>query len=214
MSKSTIFDISLALHPALPVWPGDPPAVIEQTQAMTRGDSYNSSRLQCSLHWGTHIDAPFHLIQNSWSIDQIPTEILLGKVQVVDVGETPSITRSILDEYQLKSQERIIFKTGNSHFWNENPLKFHPEFTALTADAAEYLLQLGVRLVGIDYLSLDSYESKDLPVHKILYRKNVVGVEGLDLRKVSPGEYDLICLPLKVLHGDGAPARVLLIKNN
>jgi arylformamidase len=214
MSKSTIFDISLPLHSALPVWPGDPSAVIEQTQAIDRGDLYNSSRLQCSLHWGTHIDAPFHLIQSSWSIDQIPAEILLGKVQVLDVGESPSITRTVLVEYKLKSQERIIFKTGNSRFWDEKPLKFHPEFTALTADAAEYLLQLGVRLVGIDYLSLDSYESKDLPVHKILYRKNVVGVEGLDLRKVSPGEYDLVCLPLKVLRGDGAPARVMLIKNN
>lgn len=214
MPKSNIIDISLPLHPALPVWPGDPPAIIEQTQAIARGDSYNSSRLQCSLHWGTHLDAPFHLIQNKWSIDQIPPEVLLGKVQVVEVGETPSITRSILGNYHLKPLERIIFKTRNSLFWSERPLKFHPEFTALTADAAEYLLELRVKLVGIDYLSLDLYESKELPVHKILYQKNVVGVEGLDLRKVSPGQYDLICLPLKVLHGDGALARVLLSKKS
>lgn len=214
MPKSNIIDISLPLHSALPVWPGDPPAIIEPTQAITRGDSYNSSRLQCSLHWGTHLDAPFHLIQNKWSIDQIPPEVLLGKVQVVEVGEIASITRSILGKYHLKPLERIIFKTRNSLFWSERPLKFHPEFTALTADAAEYLLELGVKLVGIDYLSLDLYESKELPVHKILYRKNVVGVEGLDLRKVSPGQYDLICLPLKVLHGDGALARVLLSKKS
>jgi arylformamidase len=170
--------------------------------------------MQCSLHWGTHLDAPFHLFQNKWSIDQIPAEILFGEVQVVEVGETPSITHSILRKYNLKPLERIIFKTRNSHFWSERPLKFHPEFTALTADTAEYLLELGVKLVGIDYLSLDLYESKDLPVHKILYRKNVVGVEGLDLRKVSPGYYDLMCLPLKILHGDGAPARIFLIKKS
>jgi arylformamidase len=214
MVKSTIIDISLPLYPELPVWPGDPPAIIEQTQAISRGHFYNSSRLQCSLHWGTHLDSPYHLIQDGWSIDEIPLKILLGKVQVLEVKRVSRITYSILAKYQLKPLERIIFKTRNSLFWSEKPLKFHPDFTALTADAAEFLLDLGVKLVGIDYLSLDLYEAKDLPVHKILYQKKVVGLEGLDLRKVSAGQYDLVCLPVKILKGDGAPARVLLIQKN
>jgi len=211
MVKSTIIDISLPLHPELPVWPGDPPAIIEQTQAIARGHTYNSSRLECSLHWGTHLDSPYHLIPDGWSIDQIPPEILLGKVQVIEVEKVFKITASILAEYQLKPLERIIFKTRNTIFWSEKPLKFRPDFTALTVDAAQFLLDLGVKLVGIDYLSLDLYEAKDLPVHKILYQKNVVGLEGLDLREVSAGQYDLVCLPLRVVKGDGAPARVLLI---
>jgi len=214
MAFSKIIDITLPLHPAFPVWPGDPPPVIEQTHQIADGHPYNSTRWQCSLHWGTHIDAPYHLIQSGWSIDQIPLNILLGKVQVVEVPDVPVITHTILEKYRLKTIDRIIFKTRNSAFWDENPLRFHTDFTALDGKAAEMLLERGVKLVGIDYLSLDLFNAKDLPVHTILYRNNVIGVEGLDLRKVTAGYYDLICLPLKVLKADGAPARVLLIPEN
>ncbi len=214
MRFSPIIDITLPLHSALPVWPGDPLPVIEQTHQQANGQLYNSTRWNCSLHWGTHIDAPYHLVENGWRIDQIPLDILLGRVQVVDVQEAPVITPAVLEKCRLKPLPRIIFKTRNSAFWGENPLRFHTDFTALSAEAAEILIQLGVKLVGIDYLSLDLFAAKDLPVHQILYRKNVIGVEGLDLRDVAPGYYHLICLPLRVANADGAPARVLLINEN
>lgn len=214
MEFSRFIDITLPLHPAFPVWPGDPPPIIEQTYQIAEGQPYNSTRWQCSLHWGTHIDAPYHLIPSGWSVDQIPIPILVGKVQVVEVPDVPVITHVILEKYHLKPIDRIIFKTRNSAFWDETPLRFHTDFTALSGEAAEMLLECGVKLVGIDYLSLDLFNAKELPVHNILYRENVIGVEGLDLRKVNAGQYDLICLPLKVLKADGAPARVLLIPEN
>ena len=100
----------------------------------------------------------------------------------------------------------------NSEFWNEKPLKFHEDFTALTPEAAITLVDAGIKIVGIDYFSLDLFGAKDLPVHKILYEENIIGIEGLDLRQISPGIYELICLPIKIWRGDGAPARVLLLE--
>ncbi|GAB4373391.1 MAG: cyclase family protein [Calditrichia bacterium] len=204
------YDISLSLSEGIPAWPGDPSPKIIQTASLNSGDIANSSRLESSLHWGTHVDAPYHLNPEGWRIDQIPPEILLGPVQVVELPDEKQITAASLRKKSIPDTPRIIFKTRNSQYWHEKPLRFHPEFTALTADAAVYLLERNIKLVGIDYLSLDLFAATDLPVHRLLYRENVIGVEGLDLQMVSEGEYYLICLPLKVAGGDGAPARVLL----
>ncbi len=210
--RQQIIDVTLALANDLPGWPGDAPSRIEREFVMASGDAFNSSRIQASLHWGTHLDAPYHINPNGWRIDEIPPELLMGPARVIELPQVSRITAAELKKQSLQGVQRLLFKTRNSHFWSEHPLRFHPDFTALTADAAEYLLQLGVRLIGIDYFSIDLFTADDLPVHHLLYQQNVPAIEGLDLRAVLPGEYRLICLPIKIRGGDGAPARVLLLK--
>ncbi len=205
-----IYDVTLPLHSGLPVWKGDPPAVIERDSKIADGDLCNSSRINSSLHWGTHMDAPYHLYDDKWTLDQIPIDKLIGPVRVVYFPETPQITAEHLKRVNLTDIHRLFFKTRNSQFWNENPLRFHQDFTALTADAAEYLLQTNVQLIGIDYLSIDLLSAENLPVHRLLYKENVVAIEGLNLSEVPPGDYFAVCLPLRVKQGDGAPIRVIL----
>lgn len=212
--ENQYLDISLLLHSDFPVWPGDPPAVIKQISNIKNGDRDNTSRIRSSLHWGTHVDAPYHIAENGWTIDSIPVDVLIGPAQVIEIPRVPEITAAHLKSFDIVPCRRLLVKTRNSAFWDESPLRFHRDFTAFTKNAAEYLLECGIRLIGIDYLSLDLFTATDLPVHHLLYEHNVVGVEGLDLRKVSPGIYQLFCLPLNIMHGDGAPARVIIIKNS
>lgn len=211
MKDRLIFDITMNLSSDFPGWSGDAPGRIERTSSISRGDLYNSSSIRSSLHWGTHIDAPFHLNEDKWTVDQIPLDILMGEVQVLEIPEVKKINAQILERYSIKSQTRVLIKTRNSEFWKES-FTFREDFSALTEDAAKYIVKLGIKLVGIDYFSLDLYDAVDLPVHRILYQHNIVGIELLDLRQVKGGYYDLICLPIKIEGGDGAPARVVLLK--
>jgi arylformamidase len=206
-----ILDITMNLSSDFPGWPGDAPGQIERTSSISQGELYNSSSIRSSLHWGTHIDAPFHLYEDRWTVDQIPLDILMGKVQVLEIPEVKKINAQTLEKYSIKSDTRVLLKTRNSDFWKQS-FTFREDFSALTEDAADYLVKLGIKLVGIDYFSLDLYDAVDLPVHQILYQHNIVGIELLDLRQVKSGYYDLICLPMKIKRGDGAPARVVLVK--
>jgi arylformamidase len=206
-----IFDITMNLNSEFLSWPGDLPGRIVKTSALSRGDNYNSSSIQSSLHWGTHIDAPYHLCEEKWTIDQIPLNILMGKVRILEIPREKKITADILKKQPIENEKRILIKTRNSKFW-ENSQKFRKDFSALTPDAAELLVELGIKLVGIDYFSMDLYEADDLPVHRILCQHNIIGVELLDLREIDAGHYNLVCLPLKIQGGDGAPARVLLTR--
>jgi arylformamidase len=206
-----IYDITMNLSSDFPTWPGDEPGRINTTSSISKGKTYNSSNIRSSLHWGTHIDAPFHLHKDKWTIDQIPLDILMGKVQVLEIPQVKKINTQILEKYSIRARIRLLLKTRNSEFW-KNSSAFRADFSALTPDAAEYLVKLGIKLVGIDYFSLDLYDAIELPVHRILYQHNIVGVELLDLRGINSGYYDLICLPMKIRGGDGAPSRVLLIK--
>jgi arylformamidase len=210
--KNQYIDISLPLDSELPVWPGDPNAIIERVSSIGQGDGHNSSRINSSLHWGTHLDAPYHIVETGWTIDQIPLAVLIGPVQVIEIPEVREIKADHLNYFKIQGCKRLLVKTRNSAFWNESPLKFHQDYTAFSKDAAEFLLDCGIKLIGIDYLSLDLYSAIDLPVHHLLYQQNVVGVEGLDLRQVSPGNYHLICLPLNIKSGDGAPVRAVLLE--
>lgn len=206
-----IYDVTMDLNSDFPTWPGDVPSKIEKTSSLSRGEIYNSSSIHSSLHWGTHIDAPYHLYEDKWTIDQIPLNFLMGEVQVLEIPHVKKINAQILEKYSIKAQTRIFMKTRNSGFW-QNSSSFREDFSALTPDAAKFLVTLGIKLVGIDYFSLDLYGAVDLPVHRILFQNNIIGVELLDLREIKSGHYDLICLPMKIHGGDGAPARVLLIK--
>lgn len=204
-----IFDVTVAIGAQTPIYAGDPPATVESAKRLAAGDSANVSRLAFGAHTGTHVDAPNHFIEGTRKVDQLELKKLIGPCRVVRVpDEIVTIGPEHLGD--IEGIERVLFKTRNSAFWNE--AEFRSDFTHLSPAAADALTQNAVKLVGIDYLSIEKFRSGDHPVHKTLLAKEVVILEGLDLRKIEAGDYELICLPLKYIggEGDGAPARVVL----
>lgn len=206
-----IYDITVPFSTNLPVYPGDPAVQINQVSSLESGDICTVSHLSFSSHTGTHVDPPSHFVAGAMTLDQLPLEVLIGKVRVVDTGEIPAIDRAIIEQANLNGVERVLFKTRNSRTWKEkNYTKFDENFVYLETDAAELLVETGIKLVGIDYLSIEKFNFVEPTTHWVLLKNNVVIVEGLDLSEVEEGEYELICLPMKIKDGDGGPARVIL----
>lgn len=214
MNFRELYDISVPLSNSMAVWPGDPPIKIEAALQMSKGDVANVSRLIVGAHTGTHMDAPHHFIDGMSGIDQAALSALVGTVQVVELEIDHHIGAKDLEAADLPAgTERILFKTRNSEYWQNDPDNFHTDFIAVAEDGAHWLVEHGVKLVGVDYLSVERYDAPDEhPVHKILLGANMVVVEGLNLGGIAPGEYTLMALPIKIKHGDGAPARVLLAR--
>jgi arylformamidase len=187
------------------VYPGDPEVRLERIAAISQGDLANTSRLDFGVHSGTHIDAPAHFVEGAASVEAIPLEQLVGPVQLVDATEIGrSIDAEAIDRLEIpKGTERVLFKTTNSKLWERDD--FSQRFVRLSESAALRLVELGLRLVGIDYLSIG-----DESVHRALLGAGVIPLEGLDLRVPPAGRYRLICLPLMIVGSDGAPARVLI----
>jgi arylformamidase len=205
-----IYDITGPIRSGMPMYEGDPGLKIEPWSAFAKGDSSNVSFLHLGAHTGTHVDAPAHFIEGAARIDSLPLDSLIGPARVVRVSDSfNEITPDFLSKCDLTGVERIIFHTRNSSFWNEG---FRKDFTALTPEAAEMLVDGGIKLVGNDYLSIEKFRSGHHRTHLTLLRKGVVIVEGLNLSGVPGGDYEMICLPLKIAEGagDGAPARVVL----
>ncbi len=208
-----IHDVSVPISAATPVYPGDPGIEIRQWAAMANNDAANVSLLHFGAHTGTHVDAPSHFIEGASKVDAMPLDALVGTARVIQMpDEVDAITASHLSAQSIEGATRIIFKTRNSAFWSDTASGFRQDFTYLAPDAARALVQSGVRLVGIDYLSVEKFQSERHETHLILLSSGVVIVEGLDLREVAAGDYELICLPLKIAGGmgDGAPARAIL----
>ncbi|MCS3783579.1 cyclase family protein [Salinibacter ruber] len=208
---SNLIDISVSLDENLPTWPGSPGFELEPLQTREEGGQAMVSRLECDVHTGTHIDAPLHFIPDGSTIEQIPIEATVGTAVVVRVPDAvTTITASTLDELDIpKSTTRLLFHTKNSSFWSDYGSVFQAEYTALSPSAATWIVEHGIRCVGVDYLSVQHYE--DGPeTHEILLRGGIVIIEGLDLSGVSRGGYELLCLPVKIVGGDGAPARAAL----
>lgn len=208
----TIYDISLGISAALPVWPGDPRVVLELAESIDRGDEVNITRLSMSAHTGTHVDAPHHFLNDRRTVDALPLDILTGPCYVVQLPDgVEEISADVLERVQIGSgTTRLLFGTRNSRLWAKGENTFQEDFVAVSADGAEWLVAHGIRLVGVDYLSVAPFgDSK--PTHDILLKAGVVIVEGLDLSRMPRGFYDLYCLPLKLLGADGAPARAILI---
>jgi arylformamidase len=203
-----IYDVSVPLSPALACYPGDPPGEVTPVAQLAQGDAVNVSRVTLSSHSGTHLDAPRHFFAQGTTVDALDLDILLGPARVCLVTHAPHITVDALRSLELEGVKRVLFKTINGALWALPG--FHPNYVALTASAAQLLVDMGVQLVGIDYLSIDAFERQDFPVHRILLGAHVLILEGLDLRAVPPGDYELIVLPLRLQDGDGAPARVIL----
>jgi arylformamidase len=207
-----IYDISLTISPDLPVWPGDPTVDLHQTAFMDRGAPCNLTFLALNVHAGTHVDAPHHFMNDCRTIESLPLEVLTGPAYVVHFpDEVKAITASLLESTAIPSgTTRLLFRTRNSHLWRTGEWEFKTDFVAVSADGAEWLVQHGIELVGVDYLSVAPF-GDGAPTHKILLGAGVVALEGLDLSEVERGTYDLYCLPLKLLGSDGAPARAILV---
>jgi len=207
-----IHDISLPISSFLPVWPGDPAIVLEQISSIESGAEYNLTKLNSSVHIGTHVDAPLHFLSDGRSVDQLPLDVLMGLCYVVQLPDgVDAITAEVLDGIPLaEGTTRILFGTRNSHGWASGETEFQPDFVAITEDGAEWLVARGVQLVGVDYLSVAPYEDT-VPTHRVLLQANIIVVEGLNLSQVPRGFYDLYCLPLKLVGVEGAPARAILV---
>jgi len=160
-------------------------------------------------HTGTHIDAPCHFVESGRTLHEIPLEWLVGDAVVVHIPEVGSIDRRHLESIDWSGVQRVLFKTDNSKRWGDN--RFHEDFVYLEPAAAEFLVERGLRLVGIDYLSIDRFGSRDHPTHFVLLPRDVVVLEGLNLSRVAPGRYHMVALPLNLQRADGAPTRVILI---
>jgi len=207
------YDISLTISPDMPVWPGDPKVVLERVEKISAGANANVSRLELSVHTGTHLDAPNHFLdQDLTTVEQLPLRILTGRAYVLHLpDEVDLITRSILEKAEIPPRtRRLLLRTRNSTGWARQEKQFNENFVGIDASGAAYLTERGVRLVGVDYLSVAPFRNSR-PTHEILLSNGVVVVEGLDLSMVSQGRYALYCLPLKLLGAEGAPARAILI---
>ena len=199
-----IHDVSVPIAPGMVVWEGDPPAEFEQTASLEAGDAANVTRLTLGSHTGTHVDAPLHFLPGGAAVDRLPLEALVGPALVLDLTHLDADV-SAADVLIPEGATRLLLRTRNSRLWERG--EFVAEHLAVAPAAARLLVERGVRLVGVDYLSVGSPET-----HRILLEAGVVALEGLDLRGIEPGEYLLAALPLRLVGVDGAPARVVLMR--
>ena len=190
-------------------WPGDPPFHIERAEDQAKGDTATVSKMTLGVHTGTHMDAPLHFIRNATTIDAMPLSACVGRARVIEIQDPKSIKRQELADHLISNGERILFKTANSdHAWNSD--QFVEDFVFISQDAARYLAQTGVLCVGVDYLSVGGFREDGPETHHALLEAGVWIIEGLNLSGVDPGDYELVCLPLKLVGAEGAPARAIL----
>ncbi len=201
-------DISVPIQNGMVCWPGDPEIFIEKVEDLEAGDEATLSRIELGLHAGTHVDAPRHYLSGAESIDRMPFEAMIGPARVFEIRDPVHITVDELSGYGIRSGERILFKTRNS--LRERRDRFMEDFVHLTTLAAEFLANRKVLTVGIDYLSVGGYRRNEAVVHRTLLEAGIWIVESLDLSRTLPGDYELVCLPLKIAEGEAAPARALL----
>ncbi len=205
------YDITVPVSNTMPVWPGDPKVRLERKKSIPQGDLCNLTALTMGVHSGTHIDAPLHVIDGGRTVDDMPLEVLVGPCRVIATDADPLIEKKHIEKIPLAGCKRVLFKTRNSDFWKNNVASFREDFVALGLSAADHLAEKGVALVGIDYLSIETYHAEvGNPVHNMLLKNNIMILEGVDLSAVPAGEYELVCLPMKLSGVEGAPVRALL----
>ena len=207
---SQVIDISLQVRPGMPTWPDSVGIRLTRTLRLEAGDEANVSRLDCDVHVGTHVDAPWHFLPDGAPVEGLSLDALVGPCVVAHVPEATAITADVLDGLGLPpGTERLLFRTRNSMLWARDVAEFVREYVALTPDAASWVVARGIRLVGVDYLSVERYQ--DIPrAHRVLLGAGVAVVEGLNLADVVPGDYELLCLPLRLAGAEAAPARAVL----
>lgn len=203
-----LLDVSVPLAPGLPIFPNNPPFELQPVKRIADGGSSNVSRLVLGTHTGTHVDAPKHFFDDAGGVDSLPLDLLIGRARVIDIGKRGAITADDLAVAGLREDLRVLFRTPNSALWNSSA--FHEDYAHLSESGARYLVDQGVKVVGIDYLSIEAFKKAGAPAHRALLGNGIVIIEGLNLADVEPGMYEMYCLPLLVAGADGAPARVVL----
>ncbi|MDJ0590734.1 MAG: cyclase family protein [Pleurocapsa sp. MO_226.B13] len=210
MSESNNWiDISLTIHPGIPYWPDNPAVSVEPSQCLAHGDVCNVSKLTIGTHTGTHVDGINHFIKGGMGVDRMPLDATIGKVRVIEIKDPKQIEVAEIEPHNIQPGERILFKTQNS----DRALKsdtFVEDFVHISTEAAHYLAEKQVRTVGVDYLSVGGYQGNVVKVHHALLGSGIWAIEGLNLSQVEPGEYELICLPIKLKDGNGGLARAIL----
>lgn len=209
MKENGWIDISVPLYPGMVHWPGDPPFRADRARSLDRGDVCNLTEVSTSAHIGTHMDAPRHFIGDGLTMEQMPLDAVLGSCRVVPIEHPHCITPAELEDKHLQPGERVLFKTRNSvRGWNTDA--FLEDFVYIGKEAARFLVDRGVRTIGVDYLSVGGYHQDGVETHQILLGAQIWIIEGLNLGAVEPGPYELICLPVKIRGSDGAPARAII----
>lgn len=202
------YDISLNLSPETVSWVTSLPFEVVERRRMSRGDPNNSSALRMSAHAGTHLDAPFHFVPGGLTIESLPLDLFIGPALVHAVDAERQITKGHVEAIGLKGERRVLFKTKNSGLLHKSA--YDPDFVAFSVEAAEALVARGVKLVGLDYLSVAHAGEEQVPVHRAFLDHGVALLEGIDLSEIKPGRYELICFPLRLRGLDGAPCRAVL----
>ena len=203
-----LLDVSVPLTAGMPAFPGNPAFELQPVKRIAQGGSSNVSCLVLGTHTGTHVDAPSHFIDDGQQWTQLPLDLLLGRARVVEITHRGGIGAEELAAAGLREDLRVLLKTANSSLWNTDV--FHDDYTHVTESGARYLVDQGVKVVGIDYLSIEEFRKPGAPAHRMLLSNGVIIIEGLNLADAEPGMYEMSCLPLPVRGGDGAPARVVL----
>jgi arylformamidase len=202
-------DVSVPIYTGMAHWPDNPPIVVERMLDMERGDTANVSKLSLGAHTGTHMDAPLHFLRDGAGIDTMPFAATLGPARVIEIADPVAIKPVELAAHAIQAGERILFKTSNSmRCWQTG--EFVEDFVYITADAASFLAAHDVRTVGVDYLSVGGFRADGAATHQALLQAGIWVIEGLNLSQVRAGTYELICLPLRLMNADGAPARAIL----
>jgi arylformamidase len=206
-----LYDITVPTHPQLPVWPGGPKFELSHPSKMSEGAICNVSNLSMSVHTGTHIDSPLHFVDGAITTNEIPLNQLVGDCVVAELPGRSRITPADLDSLNLPAgTKKLIFKTDNSQLWSDLSHPFYEDYCALTTEAAKWVRDFGIHLLGIDYLSVSLFADPPEIVHQILLEAGMVLMEGLNLTGVPEGDYRVTCLPFKIENAEGAPARVIL----
>ncbi len=209
---NTWIDVSVPLYTGMVHWPDNPPVQVSRMLDMERGDICNVSTMAMGSHTGTHMDGPRHFLQTGKGLDEMPLDAALGRARVIEIHDPVSIKPDELRPHNIVRGERVLFKTNNStDCWKQDT--FVEDFVYVSQEAARYLADLGVRVVGVDYLSVGGYTKDGTETHRALLEGGIWIIEGLNLSRVQPGEYELICLPLRIVESDGAPARAILRKS-
>lgn len=209
-----IFDITIPLNADTPVWEGDEGVKLSQVASLKKGDGFNVSWLEMGVHSGTHIDAPFHLFDHGKTVDKIPLEKLVGEAHVLSIPqEVKVITSEVLVQSGFDGQQKkLLLKTSNSNLWEKDPHTFNKNFSAIDTACAQFLAEKKIELIGIDYFSISPIKELK-PPHEILLNSDIVILENINLFDVNPGVYMMFCLPINLTGADGAPARVILVRN-
>lgn len=203
-----LIDVSVPLDANLPTYPDNTPFTVEPIKRIGSGGSSNVSSLHLGAHTGTHVDAPRHFFDAGIGTDALPLDMLIGRTRVIEIATRKAITSADLDAFDLSEDIRLLIKTQNSKLWGSP--QFHTDYVGISESGAKHLVDRGIKVVGVDYLSVEEFRAPGAPAHHLLLGAGTIVIEGLNLRDVDPGVYEMYCLPLRVVGGDGAPARVVL----